>query len=211
MKDKTMLSVGMMVIVISIFFNSAYGHGVGFSIFSGPLRIEEESFSAQSINTEDRLLITGKLVSLVDPPQQLDLSILVTTDQFQTLSLSTTLHNLQYGIHRDYQEHDDWFFQTVAEPDKIILEPGETVEYKITTVPLKAGTYHVHTQVTSDNGSKLGPGQTIVVNGSSDITMGEILGIHLRFAVLVLLAIAGILMARKIISKRRDLRLENEG
>jgi len=32
----------------------------------------------------------------------------------------------------------------------------------------------------------------------------------LRFAVLVLLAITGILMVRKIISKRRKLRLENE-
>jgi len=210
MKDKTMLSVGMMVIVISIFFNSAYGHGVGFSIFSGSLRIEDESFSAQSINTEDRLLITGKLVSLVDYPQQLEMSMLVTTDQFQTLSASTIIHSLQYGIQRDYQEHDDWFFQTVAEPDKITLEPSETVEYKITTVLLKAGTYHVHTQVTSDNGSKLGPGQTITVDGSSDITMGELFGIHLRFAVLVLLAITGILMVRKIISKRRKLRLENE-
>ena len=122
------------------------------------------------------------------------------------MSLSTVIHNLQYGIHRDYQEHDDWFFQTVAEPDKITLEPLETVEYKITTIPLKAGTYHVHTQVTSDKGSRLGPGQTIVVDGSYEITTGEILGIYARFAILVLLAIMGIFMVRKIISKRNVIR-----
>lgn len=195
-----------MMSVISVFFNSAYGHGVGSSMVGGPIRIEDEAFSAQSANTEDRLIITGKLVSLVDYPQQLELSMLVTTDQFHALSLSTVIHNLQYGIHRHYQEHDDWFFQTTAEPSKIILEPSETVEYKITTVPFKAGTYHVHTQVTFDKGSKLGPGQTIVVDGSSDITIGEILGIYVRFIILVSLAIIGILMTRKIISKRNVIR-----
>ena len=207
MKTTTLISVGIiMIIVISVLFGSAYGHGVPFSITSGPLRIEDETFSAQSVNTEDHLFITGKLVSLVDYPQQLELSMLVTTDQFQTLSVSTVIHNLQYGIHRDYQEHDNWFFQTVAEPSMITLKPLETMEYKITTVPLKAGTYHVHTQVISDKSSKLGPGQTIEVDGSSDITTGEILGIYARFAILVLLAIAGILVARKIISKRNVIR-----
>ena len=206
MKIKTLLVFGMVVMVISVLFGSAYGHGVGSSMFSGPFRIEDETFSTQSVNTEERLVITGKLVSLVDYPQQLEISMLVTTDQFQTLSLSTIIHNLQYGIHRDYQEHDDWFFQTTVEPSKITLEPMESVEYEITTVPLKAGTYHVHTQVTSDKGSKLGPGQTIVVDGSFDITAGEILGIYVRFAILVLLAILGILIFRKIISKRSMIR-----
>ena len=206
MKTKTMLSIGMIMIVISVFFGSAHGHGVSSPIIGGPLRIEDETFSAQSMDTENRLLITGKLVSLVDYPQHLELSMLITTDQFQTLSLSTIIHNLQYGIHRDYQEHDDWFFQTVAEPGKITLEPLDTVEYEITAVALKAGTYHVHTQVTSDKGSKLGPGQTIVVEGSSDITTGELLGIYVRFAVLVLFAIAGIMIIIKIISKRNTIR-----
>ena len=196
----------MMMILISVFFGFAYGHGVNSPIIGGPLRIEDEIFSEQTIDTEDNLFITGKLVSLADYPQQLEISMLVTTDQFQTLSLSTIIHNLQYGIHRDYQEHDDWFFQTAAEPSKVTLGPGETVEYKITTVPLKAGTYHVHTQVTSDKGSKLGPGQTIVVDGSSDITAGKMLGIHVRFAMMVLLAIAGIGIVRKIISKRSTIR-----
>ena len=207
MRTQTLLSVGMMmIIVISVFFNSVYGHGVGSSMFSGSLRIEDETFSAQSVDTEDHLSITGKLVSLVDYPQQLEISMLVTTDQFQTLSASTIIHNLQYGIHRYYQEHDDWFFQTTTEPSKILLEPLETIEYKITTVPLKAGAYHIHTQVTSDKGSKLGPGQTIVVDGSSDITTGEIFGIYVRFVILVLLAIIGILTVRKIISKRNMIR-----
>ena len=206
MKTGIVLSIGMMMIVISVFFGSAYGHGVHSPITGGSLRIEDETFSDQSVDTENHLVITGKLVSLVDYSQQLELSMLVTTDQFQTLSSSTVIHNLQYGTHRDYQEHNDWFFQTVAEPDKIILEPLETVEYKIMTVPLKAGTYHIHTQVTSEKGSKLGPGQTIVVDGSSEITAGEMLGIYVRFAVLVLLAIAGILMAKKTISKRGIIR-----
>ena len=109
---------------------------------------------------------------------------------------------MQYGMHRNCQEHDDWFFQTVTEPGKVTLESLETVEYKITTVPLKAGTYHVHTQVTSDKGSKLWPGQTIVVKDSLDITTGEMLGIYVRFAMPILLAIVGVLVFRKIISKR---------
>ena len=205
MRTEILVAIGMTAVICG-FFSSAYGHGVGSPIMGGPLRIEDETFSAESVNTEDHLVITGKLVSLVDYPQQLEISILVTTDQFQTLSASTVIHNLQYGIHRDYQEHDDWFFQTIAEPSKVLLEPMESVEYKITTVPLKAGTYHVHTQVTSDKGSKLGPGQTIVVDGSSEITTGEILGIYVRFAVLVLLAIAGILIVVKTISKRNRIR-----
>lgn len=205
MKTSIFCVIGMMI-VISVFFGSAYGHGVGSPIMGGPLRIEDETFSTQSANTEDRLEITGKLVSLVDYPQQLEISILVTTDQFQTLSASTIIHNLQYGIQRDYQEHDDWFFQTVADPDKITLKPGETAEYKITTVPLKAGTYHVHTQVTSDKGSKLGPGQTIIVNGSSDITIGELFGIYARFTALVLLVIGGIWVVKKTILKKKMVR-----
>ena len=49
-----------------------------------------------------------------------------------------------------------------------------------------------------DKDSKLGPGQTIVVSGSSDITISEMLGIYVRFGILVLIAIIGIIMARKI-------------
>jgi len=170
---------------------------------SGPLRIEDESFSLENTSTDGQpIIITGKLASLVDYSQQLEISMLVTTDQFQMLSVPTIIHNIQYGIQREYQEHDDWFFQTTMSPTKIMLEPGETKEYKIVTVPLKAGTYHVHTQVTSDKGHKIGPGQIIVVDGSADITIGEIYGIYVRFAVLVLLVVVGILATKKTISKK---------
>jgi len=183
----------------------AYGHGVGSSHISGSYRIEDETFSIQNASTEGQpIIINGKLVSLVDYSQQLEISILVTTDQFQTWSASTIIHNLQYGMQRGYQEHDDWFFQTFVNPAKITLTPGETKEYEIVTMPLKAGTYHVHTQITSDRGYKIGPGQTIVVEGDASITSGEVYGIYVRFASLVLLGSAGILATKKIISNRRN-------
>lgn len=183
----------------------AYGHGVGSSLVSGPYRIEDETFSIQNASTEGQpIIINGKLVSLTDYSQQLEISILVTTDQFQTWSASTIIHNLQYGVQREYQEHDDWFFQTLVNPAKITLKPGETKEYEIVTMPLKAGTYHVHTQITSDMGHKIGPGQTIVVGGGASITSGEVYGIYVRFVALVLLGVAGILATKKIISNRRN-------
>ncbi|MCV0367675.1 MAG: hypothetical protein K5798_10500 [Nitrosopumilus sp.] len=198
----------LMLIAFFVFATYAelevYGHGVSSGISTRVYRVEDEIFSIQNASTEGQpIIINGKLVSLADYSQQLEISLLVTTDQFQTWSASTVIHNLQYGIQREYQEHDDWFFQTLVNPAKITLKPGETKEYEIVTMPLKAGTYHLHTQVTSDRGSQLGPGQTIIVEGVAHITSGEVYGIYVRFASLVLLGVAGIVATKKIMSNRR--------
>ncbi|MGC2439788.1 MAG: ammonia monooxygenase, partial [Nitrososphaeraceae archaeon] len=54
---------------------TAEGHGVQAQLQSRFVRIQDEAFSAQTLNTGDQLIVTGNLQSLVNKPLRAWLSL----------------------------------------------------------------------------------------------------------------------------------------
>ncbi len=123
----------------------ADGHGVQAQLQSRFVRINNEAFSAQSLNTGDTLVVTGELQSLVNREMRGWISL---------FSESTNAGNR-------------WEFVSRDPPGNILeIQPQETIPYRIEAKALEPGIYHVHTQLNLANvGPGLGPGQTIQVVG----------------------------------------------
>ncbi|HEY7110406.1 MAG TPA: methane monooxygenase/ammonia monooxygenase subunit B [Nitrososphaeraceae archaeon] len=121
------------------------GHGVQAQLQSRFVRIQDETFSAQTLNTGDTLTVSGTLQSLVNRPLRAWLSL---------FSESTNAGNR-------------WEFQTRDPPGNIFEIPAQgTVPYSIAAKALEPGIYHVHTQLNVEHvGPGLGPGQTVQVTG----------------------------------------------
>jgi methane/ammonia monooxygenase subunit B len=124
---------------------TAEGHGVQAQLQSRFVRIQDEAFSAQTLNTGDTLTVTGTLQSLVNKPLRAWLSL---------FSESTNAGNR-------------WEFQSRDPPGNIFdIPPQGTIPYSITVKALEPGVYHVHTQLNIEHvGPGLGPGQTVSVSG----------------------------------------------
>jgi methane/ammonia monooxygenase subunit B len=123
------------------------GHGVQAQLQSRFVRIQDEAFSAQTLNTGQQLVVTGTLQSLVNKPLRAWLSL---------FSESTNAGNR-------------WEFITREPPGNIFdIPPQGTIPYSITARALEAGIYHVHTQLNIEHvGPGLGPGQTVQVSGQN--------------------------------------------
>lgn len=123
----------------------ADGHGVQAQLQSRFVRINNEAFSAQSLNTGDTLVVTGELQSLVNRDMRGWISL---------FSESTNAGNR-------------WEFVSRDPPGNILqISPQEVIPYRIEAKALEPGIYHVHTQLNlADVGPGLGPGQTIQVVG----------------------------------------------
>ena len=123
----------------------ADGHGVQAQLQSRFVRINNEAFSAQSLNTGDTLVVTGELQSLVNRDMRGWISL---------FSESTNAGNR-------------WEFVSRDPPGNILqIAPQEVIPYRIEAKALEPGIYHVHTQLNlADVGPGLGPGQTIQVVG----------------------------------------------
>ena len=120
-------------------------HGVQAQLQSRFVRIQDETFSAQTLNTGDSITVSGTLQSLVNRPLRGWLSL---------FSESTNAGNRWEFISRD-------------PPGNIMDIPAQgTVPYSITAKALEPGIYHVHTQLNLEHiGPGLGPGQTVQVTG----------------------------------------------
>jgi methane/ammonia monooxygenase subunit B len=125
----------------------AEAHGVQAQLQSRFIRIEDETWSAQTLNTGDELTVTGTLQSLVNRPLRAWLSI---------FSESVNAGNRWEFISRD-------------PPGNVFeIPPQGTVPYELTARALEPGIYHVHTQLNVANvGPGLGPGQTVQVSGEA--------------------------------------------
>lgn len=123
------------------------GHGVQAQLQSRFVRIQDEAFSAQTLNTGDDLVVTGNLQSLVNKPLRAWLSL---------FSESVNAGNRWEFIARD-------------PPGNIFdIPPQVTIPYSLTAKALEPGVYHVHTQLNVESvGPGLGPGQTIQVSGEA--------------------------------------------
>jgi methane/ammonia monooxygenase subunit B len=154
MVDKKLIVVGLGVILAmgTLGFNwiesilpTAEAHGVQAQLQSRFVRIEDESFNRQSLNTGEQLCLSGKFVSLIERDLRAWNSI---------FSESTNAGNR-------------WEIQSRDPPGNVFdLEGNSVVPYQICAMALEPGVYHVHTQLNvATVGPGLGPGQTVVVDG----------------------------------------------
>ena len=151
MNSKTCVVTALIAITVLstafVFLQPAKGHGVQAQLQSRFVRIQDESFSAQTLRTGDELTVTGTLQSLVNRPLRAWLSL---------FSESVNAGNRWEFISRD-------------PPGNIFdIPPQGTIPYSITAKALEPGVYHVHTQLNVEHvGPGLGPGQTIQVSGQA--------------------------------------------
>jgi methane/ammonia monooxygenase subunit B len=125
----------------------ADAHGVQAQLQSRFIRIEDESWTAQTVNTGDEITVTGTLQSLVNRPLRAWLSV---------FSESTNAGNR-------------WEFMSRDPPGNVFeIPPQGTVPYEMTVRALEPGIYHLHTQLNvASVGPGLGPGQTVQVTGEA--------------------------------------------
>ena len=149
MNSKTCVVTALIAITVLstafVFLQPAKGHGVQAQLQSRFVRIQDESFSAQTLRTGDELTVTGTLQSLVNRPLRAWLSL---------FSESVNAGNRWEFISRD-------------PPGNIFeIAPEAKIPYSLTVKALEPGIYHVHTQLNIEHiGPGLGPGQTVQVTG----------------------------------------------
>ena len=153
MVDTKLLAVSLGVIMVlgtlgpnlASLVQNADAHGVQAQLQSRFVRIEDETFNRQSLQTGEVLTVSGTLVSLVERSLRAWLSI---------FSESTNAGNRWEMLARD-------------PPGNVFdLSGNEVIDYEMSARALEAGVYHVHTQLNiASIGPGLGPGQTVVVSG----------------------------------------------
>jgi methane/ammonia monooxygenase subunit B len=149
MESKMLAAIALATIiavsVISYILPSASAHGVQAQLQSRFVRIDNEQFSDQTLQTGEDLTVTGELTSLVNRPLRAWLSL---------FSESANAGNR-------------WEFLARDPPGNIFdIPPGATIPYSITVRALEPGTYHVHTQLNVESvGPGLGRGATVSVTG----------------------------------------------
>lgn len=146
-KAVIMASLAAVIVLSSatIILQNAWGHGVQAQLQSRFIRIMDETFSAQTLQTGEEIEVRGKLVSLVNRDLRAWISI---------FSDSTNSGNR-------------WEFVARDPPGNVFDIPANgEVNYTLRVKALEAGVYHLHTQLNVANvGPGLGAGQTVVVEG----------------------------------------------
>ncbi len=127
-------------------FQHAEAHGVQAQLQSRFVRIDDETWSKQSVQTGDTLTVSGKFTSLVN-------------------------RDLRgwYTVYGDSPNAGNrWEIVARDPPGNVITIPANgVVPYKLTIRALEPAVYHMHTQLNlASIGPGLGPGQTIVVTGN---------------------------------------------
>ncbi len=151
-KKLMVIGIGVILAIGTLGFNwvesilpTAEAHGVQAQLQSRFVRIEDETFNRQSLQTGETLTVEGKLVSLIGRDMRAWISI---------FSESTNAGNRWEILSRD-------------PPGNVFdIEGNSVVPYSVSAIALEPGVYHVHTQLNVANvGPGLGPGQTVVVDG----------------------------------------------
>ena len=137
------------VVVLSaatMIIQEALGHGVQAQLQSRFIRIEDETFSTQTLNTGEEIEIRGKLVSLVNRDLRAWLSV---------FAESTNAGNR-------------WEFVARDPPGNVFdIPPNAEIPYTLRVKALEPAVYHMHTQLNvASVGPGLGPGQTVIVEGT---------------------------------------------
>jgi methane/ammonia monooxygenase subunit B len=151
MQSKTLIATALATVMvlsaIVAYIPVADAHGVQAQLQSRFVRIDNEQFSDNTLQTGEELTVSGELRSLVNRELRGWLSL---------FSESANAGNR-------------WEFLARDPPGNIFdIPPGATVPYSITVLALEPGSYHVHTQLNVEHiGPGLGRGQTVVVSGDA--------------------------------------------
>jgi len=160
--SKAVLMASLAAVVVlsaaTIIIQNAWGHGVQAQLQSRFIRIEDETFSTQTLNTGEEIEVRGKLVSLVNRDLRAWISV---------FAESTNAGNR-------------WEFVARDPPGNVFdIPPNAEIPYTLRVKALEPGVYHMHTQLNVANvGPGLGPGQTVVVEGepiSKPYSMGNVI------------------------------------
>jgi len=199
-------------LVLGTFFNSSEANQCSPRDF----RIEDEVFSRQTISVGEPLEIQGFVVSL-DPNQlQLKPWAVITFSDHSSITNAIAKIFSEYPKICSGGKYDgnlNWYFNISTNPSKTFhLEPDGVVQYSVTLIPQKAGTYHVHSAMLMDDNYRPGPGQTIIVEGRDGVTEGELFGFYLPFvasiALIAFVTIIGIVLIRRKINNNHESREE---
>ncbi|MEE8132845.1 MAG: methane monooxygenase/ammonia monooxygenase subunit B [Nitrososphaerales archaeon] len=146
-KALIMASLAAVIVLGSATFmlENAWGHGVQAQLQSRFIRITDETFSTQTVETGEEIEVRGKLISLINRDSRAWLSV---------FSDSTNAGNR-------------WEFMARDPPGNVFDIPANgEVDYALRIKALEPAVYHLHTQLNVANiGPGLGPGQTVVVTG----------------------------------------------
>lgn len=192
-------SILILFTVVPTIVNNAYSHGVS---SGGPggfpyIRLNNEQFSDQTVDTGHVIKIKGTLVStILKHTFKLYPYVSVSTGQpFDSFDING-FPRLYYPF---YDSEESWYFKIDSNlTNPVVLEPTQKINYEIRVYPLKAGTYHIHSYFISDEGiDRIGPGQTVQVSGNAMPTSGELIGFYLPLAIGAASLIVLILKARR--------------
>ena len=134
---------------LSQLLQQAEAHGVQAQLQSRFVRIEDETWSKQSVVTGETLTVRGTLVSLVQRELRGWLSVFAESSN----------------------AGNRWEFVARDPPGNVFDIPANgVVDYTLTVKALEPAVYHMHTQLNiAGIGPGLGPGQTVVVTGEKII------------------------------------------
>ena len=179
-----------------------FGHGLGARFNTGFYRIEDESISKTIVSVGKPFFINGTLVSLVEKDLQGEMNVkfdYAGNDPWLVNLLKSNFSCLAQdmctkpNLVARHQNH--WYMDITPKPDAYVLEGDESISYSMEITPLKSGTYHIHTDPNAGvppTFMYLGPGQTVTVEGSQDITERELFEFYIPYAagfVLVIICI----------------------
>ena len=127
---------------VDVLFPPAEAHDVQAQPQSRFIRIEDETFSRQSMETGDILTVQGRLVSLVERDLRGWVSIFTKSPD------------------------DRWELVSSVPPGVFDIAGNSVVPYSVSVRALDGGVHHVHTQLNlATVGPGLGPGATVIVEG----------------------------------------------
>ena len=169
------LGLGMVLVAgtlgfdwVDALFPSAEAHGVQAQLQSRFVRIEDETFNTQSMQTGEILTVQGRLVSLVERDLRAWVSIFSESedagDWWEVVDRDPPGGVFDFA--GDYPPYmaplDNW-----DPPGGVFDIAGNSVvPYTVSARALHEGVYHMHTQLNvATVGPGLGPGATVVVEG----------------------------------------------
>ncbi len=121
----------------------AFGDGVSAGLQPRFFREEDETFSQQAIVAGDTVKITAKLVSLINKPLTISISLYDGTDSIES----------------------NWKILSIKPNETLTLGPNQSIDFTMEVRSLKAGIYHLHPVFHIEGiGNGLGIGQTVIVS-----------------------------------------------
>lgn len=213
MKIRFLIIIVFFVVFATYAELEAYGHGVGSRFSTGFYRVEDEAFSKTTVSVGEPFFINGTLVSLVERDIQGSMDVKfdyanndswfvnLLKSNFSCLVQDTCTKPINVAHNQNH-----WYVDIKAEPDAYVLQGNDMISYSIEMTPLKGGTYHIHTDPNADIDffRHIGAGQTIIVEGSQDITEGELFELYIPYTVGFVLVIIGIVCGVIFVYRRKQ-------